>query len=89
MPNAIHVCVCVYVCVCVCVCVRVDLDDYGKPLPPPPPGFYWSREQDGSWVILHYSTHHSSKSKEDAFVTVENSSVVEHVVLPGDTLQGE
>mmetsp|Transcript_6489 Transcript_6489/g.10610 ORF Transcript_6489/g.10610 Transcript_6489/m.10610 type:complete len:222 (+) Transcript_6489:220-885(+) len=61
-----------------------DLDDYGKPLPPPPPGFYWSRLDDGSWEILEFAKQPAS----DDFVTVESSSIVEHVVLLDDTLQG-
>lgn len=61
-----------------------DLDDYGKPLPPPPPGFYWSRLEDGSWEILEFA----KQPVNNDFITVESSSIVEHVVLPDDTLQG-
>ena len=65
----------------------VDLDDYGKPLPPPPVGFYWSRLEDGSWEILEYEKMKSSDDND--FVTFDSSSVIEHVVMPSDTLQGD
>jgi hypothetical protein len=63
-----------------------DLDDYGKPLPPPPHGFYWSRQEDGSWEVLEFAKEQTAK---DDFTTVDNPSVIEHVVLDSDTLQGE
>jgi hypothetical protein len=56
----------------------------GKPLPPPPPGFYWERLPDKSWELKRYQHDvHASNA-----VVFEAPSVIEHVVLHTDTLQG-
>jgi hypothetical protein len=61
-----------------------DLDSYGKPLPSPPPGFYWERLEDKSWELKKYIQPESSPDQ----MVFEAPAVVEHVVLPQDTLQG-
>ncbi len=61
-----------------------DLDSYGKPLPPPPVGWYWSRLEDGSWELLEFD----SKAVSNNSVVLESPAVIEHVVMPADTLQG-
>lgn len=61
-----------------------DLDSYGKPLPPPPPGFYWERLPDRSWELKKYV---DMKSTPESII-FEAPAVIEHVILPNDTLQG-
>lgn len=61
-----------------------NLDSYGKPLPPPPVGFYWSRLEDGSWELNQYKEPTASEE----FVILESPAVLDHVVMPSDTLQG-
>ena len=60
------------------------LDSYGKPLPPPPTGYYWERLQDGSWELKQYE---NEKVCED-IVVLDNPVILEHVIMPEDTLQG-
>ena len=67
--------------------ISSDLDDYGKPLPPPPLGFYWSRLDDGSWEVLEFAPR--EECGQEDFITVEKASMIEHVVMPSDTLQGK
>lgn len=61
-----------------------DLDSYGKPLPPPPPGFYWERLPDKSWELRKYA----EPSMTPGSIIFEAPVVIEHVILPSDTLQG-
>lgn len=61
-----------------------SLDSYGKSLPPPPPGHYWYRKEDGSWQLLKMA-HDNGNTLGVAAV---DPRVIEHVVMPGDTLQG-
>lgn len=60
-----------------------NVDDYGKPLPPPPIGFYWNRLSDGRWELLHYDDKIAEPSEICTFQTI-----LEHVVMPNDTIQG-
>lgn len=56
-----------------------------KSLPPPPSGFYWERkEENGDWVLLSIPKNFA----EDGAIVFTNPSILEHVVMPGDTLQG-
>jgi hypothetical protein len=61
-----------------------DLDSYGKPLPSPPLGYYWERLPDKSWELKKYL---DSVSSPDQMV-FDAPAIVEHVILPTDTLQG-
>lgn len=61
-----------------------DLDSYGKPLPPPPTGFYWIRLEDGSWELKK----HDDSILSEGVVILEAPAILEHVVMPADTLQG-
>jgi len=61
-----------------------SLDSYGKPLPPPPPGHIWERQNDGSWQLLK-TTNSDDKAPKSS---TSDPRVIEHVVMPGDTLQG-
>jgi LysM repeat protein len=61
------------------------IESYGKPLPPPPSGFYWEKKADDSWELLVVA---NSSPNSGLKTTVENPSVVEHTVMPSDTLQG-
>lgn len=62
-----------------------DLDSYGKPLPSPPPGFYWERLEDKSWELRKFE---KQEQNEIAIFEFKAPTVIEHVVLDSDTLQG-
>lgn len=61
-----------------------DLDSYGKPLPPPPSGFYWERQDNGEWKLLRMV----GLDEHRKIMEFTKPSIVEHTVMPGDTLQG-
>jgi hypothetical protein len=61
-----------------------DLDYYGKPLPPPPMGWYWERHEDGSWELMHFDEN----MVRDNEVVLSAPAVIEHVIMPCDTMQG-
>lgn len=61
-----------------------DLDYYGKPLPPPPLGWYWERLEDGSWELKHFD----DTVARDNEVVLSSPAVIDHVVMPSDTMQG-
>mmetsp|Transcript_24816 Transcript_24816/g.22536 ORF Transcript_24816/g.22536 Transcript_24816/m.22536 type:complete len:247 (+) Transcript_24816:53-793(+) len=65
----------------------IDLDSYGKPLPPPPHGFYWERHIDGSWELKHFNVLLNNNQSTDNII-FHQPSVLEHVVMPEDTIQG-
>jgi hypothetical protein len=61
-----------------------DLDSYGKPLPQPPSGYHWEKHPDNSWdLVKTYTEQHNPETK-----VFDKSVLIEHVILPGDTLQG-
>ena len=60
-----------------------SLDDYKRPLPPPPIGHYWEKQIDNSWIIKQFE-----KSECEDGIDIAAQSVLEHIVLPDDTLQG-
>lgn len=63
------------------------LDSYSRPLPNPPPGKYWFKEEDNSWSLNDFESKEIEENTTE--FTALNSSVIEHVVIPGiDTLQG-
>jgi hypothetical protein len=63
------------------------LDSYSRPLPNPPPGKYWLKEEDNSWSLNDFLGKDIEENTTE--FTTTNSSVIEHVVIPGiDTLQG-
>lgn len=62
-----------------------DLDSYGKPLPSPPLGFFWECQEDKSWLLNKFDTKLSSS---DDCTKFECPTVLEHIVLPEDTLTG-
>lgn len=64
-----------------------ELDYYGKPLPPTPPGIYWEKiDGDAKWELKRALDN--SKVNDGNRVVFSSSSVIEHVVMPHDTLQG-
>eukprot|EP01031_Cornospumella_fuschlensis_P045006 gene45006-55056_t len=65
-------------------CNSPDLDSYGKPLPPPPVGYFWERLEDGSWILKRYD----EQEVHDGRIQFTQPSVIEHVVMPEDTLPG-
>jgi hypothetical protein len=92
---------CFCVCECGCVCSGTDgskatiqpdspdLDSYGKPLPSPPSGFHWERLPDGSWDLI--KTYNIGPAGDSSILDArvfDAPVVIEHVVLPGDTLPG-
>jgi len=62
------------------------VDAVGKPLPPPPPGSVWFRESAGSWVLKNAET--PAPLGNENIVTIEEPTIIEHTVMPDDTLQG-
>jgi hypothetical protein len=58
------------------------LDSYGKPLPSPPPGWYWQRLEDHSWELREFAISDATT------VEFKQPTVIEHVVMSSDTLQG-
>lgn len=61
------------------------LDSYGKPLPSPPPGWYWERLEDHSWELRKFDI---SEQADANTVEFKAPTVIEHVVMSSDTLQG-
>ncbi len=62
-----------------------DIESFTKSLPPPPHGTYWEKNADDSWELLTFqdnTLNNINKTK------VENPLVIEHTVMPSDTLQG-
>lgn len=66
-------------------CTTPTLDSYGKPLPPPPAGMYWEKQADNSWKLLRSVQQHLPEA--DAVIH-ETTRVLEHTVMPTDTIQG-
>ena len=62
-----------------------DLDSYGRPLPPPPPGYYWERLEDKSWELRQFKLPEIADMN---MVEFKAPTVIEHVVMDSDTLQG-
>jgi len=60
-----------------------EIDSLNKPLPSPPSGSVWSRDTDGSWVLIEVGP-----STNAAVRTASDPDVIIHEVQPGDTLQG-
>jgi hypothetical protein len=60
------------------------LDSFGKPLPSPPLGYYWIKKEDHSWELARFSEKASTQEHESFDAPV----VLEHIIVPGDTLQG-
>jgi hypothetical protein len=65
-------------------CTSPDLDSYGKPLPPPPSGWFWERQNDGSWILVKYV----DRSDGEGTVQFNQHGMIEHTVMSDDTLQG-
>jgi LysM repeat protein len=57
---------------------------FSQTLPPPPSGLFWERSDEGNWNLMSLAQH----TKEDGTVVFNQPSIVEHTVLPNDTLQG-
>ena len=64
----------------------LSVDCFSRPLPPPPPGLYWERQIDNSWLLREYENV-SGFDETSIEYTFPYHSVIEHVVLPGDTFQ--
>eukprot|EP01032_Pedospumella_encystans_P006431 gene6431-7703_t len=60
------------------------VDAVGKSLPPPPPGSVWCRESAGSWVLKNAEP---VPLGNENVITVEEPIIIEHTVMPDDTLQ--
>lgn len=59
-------------------------DNLGKPLGPPPLGWIWQKEPDDSWKLIKLA----GTICKDEKLTVSSSSIIRHVVLSHDTIQG-
>lgn len=65
-----------------------ELEVLGKPLPPPPVGMCWLKISDGSWQLRENERpQHPSLGIQNTAVA-DDPMVVEHTVMPDDTLQG-
>jgi LysM repeat protein len=54
-----------------------------KSLPPPPCGYFWEHQANGEWKLLRLP----APSTEN-MISFKKPSIVEHTVMPTDTLQG-
>ena len=61
-----------------------DISYFSKSLPSPPSGHFWERKEDGNWTLVKIPT----ESAEEGTILFPNPSIIEHTVMPGDTLQG-
>lgn len=59
-------------------------DYFTKSLPPPPSGQFWERDLEGNWRLVKLIDH----TNDDGTVTFTQPSIIEHIVMPIDTLQG-
>lgn len=59
-------------------------DYFTKSLPPPPSGQFWERDLEGNWKLMKLLDH----TNDDGTVTFNQPSIIEHIVMPIDTLQG-
>ena len=61
--------------------------DFDRPLPNPPAGYYWLKnENDKQWELKQFDVPVNNDASESQ--TFEQAAVIEHVILPQDTLQG-
>jgi|EP01033_Poteriospumella_lacustris_P000052 hypothetical protein len=61
-----------------------DVEYFTKSLPPPPSGHFWERQENGEWVLFRMPVNESISSA----VEFTKPSIVEHTIMPTDTLQG-
>lgn len=59
-------------------------DYFTKSLPPPPAGQFWERDLEGNWKLMKLSDN----TNEDGTVSFTQPSIIEHIVMPIDTIQG-
>lgn len=65
--------------------------DFDRPLPNPPSGYYWSKnEEDKSWILQQFdlTTANDDSNTVENQTTFGQGAVIEHVILPADTIQG-
>eukprot|EP01038_Epipyxis_sp_PR26KG_P010304 gene10304-13850_t len=75
-----------------------NIETYGNPLPTPPHGSYWLKNEDGSWMLKkenesqflqpNNNASMDSLDETDEYHEVKNHTILEHVIMPEDTLQG-
>lgn len=83
--------------------ITPDINSYGKPLPPPPIGYYWFKREDKTWELKQTKSdllnlkgnNENQSSAIEGLVVLEKpvdkktpSKVLEHTIMPSDTLQG-
>ena len=62
--------------------------DFDRPLPNPPSGYYWQKnEENRHWELKQFETPANNDDATDR-QTFDQAAVIEHVILPQDTLQG-
>ena len=61
------------------------LDIYGKPLPTPPVGSEWVKQDDKTWELKQRVVINPANESP---CTTDTYGLVEHTVMPSDTLQG-
>lgn len=63
--------------------------DYSRPLPNPPAGYLWQKnDDDKTWSLFRVDDGGADGTSVDINVESVKDSVIEHVILPNDTLQG-
>lgn len=61
------------------------VDACSKSLPPPPSGYFWEKdEENGNWVLSELP----KAFEMEGSVVFMKPSVVEHIIMPTDTIQG-
>lgn len=61
-----------------------DFEYYKKSLPTPPSGFRWERESTGAWNLIRKM----NQQKPAETTKVCSRNLIEHTIMPGETLQG-
>lgn len=62
----------------------LEIEHYWKELPPPPPGKFWERRGDKTWQLLDVPKNND----EDGDIIFSEPVVINHIVMPSDSLQG-
>lgn len=61
-----------------------SVEYFTKSLPPPPSGQFWERDLEGNWKLVPFS----EKQMDDGAIIFPYPSIIEHTIMPNDTLQG-
>ena len=68
-----------------------DAKYFTQPLPHAPGSYQWSQSEDKSWILQRQQLHDDSATSSTAIseeIISETPIIVEHLLLPNDTIQG-